>query len=71
MTKNTDTSDKTRPSVPCPLCGESIALKLSRGRKSGKPFISLVCHGDPRHLRGFIHDSEFVGQVVERLEQLS
>ena len=29
--------------VSCPVCSESLAVRPAEGRKSGKPFIMLVC----------------------------
>ena len=52
----------------CPICGLNLSLGLARGRKSGKPFIMLICPKDGRHLRGFINDWEFVGKVIRKLE---
>ena len=54
--------------VPCPVCGTPLALRLARGRKSGKPFVMLLCSVDGRHFRGFINDREFVSGVLSRLE---
>ncbi|MBI4235865.1 MAG: hypothetical protein HY688_00720 [Chloroflexi bacterium] len=56
------------PVVPCPVCGQPLALRLARGRKSGKPFLMLLCAADGRHLRGFIGDSTYVAAVLARLE---
>ena len=52
--------------IPCPVCNGALAVRLARGRKSGKPFVMLVCGKDGRHLRGFISDREFVKGVVEK-----
>lgn len=52
----------------CFICGGPLALRLARGRKSGKPFVMLLCSKDPRHLRGFVNDAGFVSQFVARLE---
>ena len=51
--------------IRCPLCGSGVAARLARGRKSGKPFILLVCPKDARHFRGFIGDQQYVKQVIE------
>ena len=59
------------PSVPCPICGNSLSVRLARGRKSNKPFISLICSNDGRHFRGFIADQKYVGRLLERLEDKS
>ena len=55
-------------SVACPICKEFLALRTVRGRKSGKPFLMLVCPVDGRHFRGFITDRTYVKQVLARLE---
>ena len=52
--------------VPCPVCSEPLTVRIARGRKSGKPFIMLVCPSDGRHLRGFISDKGFVDSVIEK-----
>ena len=43
---------------------------MARGRKSGKPFVMLVCGRDGRHFRGFITDQTYVGEILARLEGL-
>ena len=60
--------NKTVQEIPCLVCREPLALRLARGRKSGKPFIMLVCPSDGRHFRGFISDRVYVGQVLALLE---
>jgi hypothetical protein len=55
-------------SVPCLICQQPLTLRLARGRKSGKPFLMLVCATDGRHFRGFINDQDYVRQVLARLE---
>ncbi len=54
--------------VPCLICGTPLALRLAKGRKSGKPFIMLLCPQDGRHFRGFINDQTYVKEVLARLE---
>jgi hypothetical protein len=54
--------------LPCLLCQQPLALRLARGRKSGKPFIMLICPQDGRHFRAFINDQVYVRQVLEKLE---
>lgn len=56
--------------VPCPVCSAALSLRLARGRKSGKPFVMLICPRDGRHFRGFISDRPYVGGVVQRVESL-
>ncbi len=54
--------------VPCMVCHEPLALRPARGRKSGKPFLMMVCAQDGRHFRAFINDHDFVRQVLQSLE---
>ena len=58
----------TSQSVPCLICGQSLALRTARGRKSGKAFLMLVCPVDGRHFRGFVTDRAYVKQVMARLD---
>ena len=51
--------------IGCPICSESLTIKVARGRKSNKPFIMLVCRRDGRHFRGFITDQDYVKRVLE------
>ena len=62
------TSQGTRPmnNVPCPVCSTPLTVRPATGRKSGKPFVMLVCPEDGRHFRGFISDKEFVDRVIEK-----
>jgi hypothetical protein len=54
--------------VPCLVCTTALALHLVRGRKSGKPFLMLICPVDGRHFRGFITQRDYVAGVLARLE---
>ena len=56
------------PGIPCIVCGSGLTLRTARGRKSGKPFLMLLCPQDGRHFRGFINDQVYVRQVLARLE---
>jgi hypothetical protein len=56
------------PQVSCLICTAALALRLVRGRKSGKPFLMLVCPVDGRHFRGFITHRDYVAGVLARLE---
>ncbi len=58
----------TATAIPCFICQQPLALRLARGRKSGKPSIMLICPTDGRHFRGFISDRAYVGQVLALLE---
>jgi hypothetical protein len=55
--------------LPCPICGMALTVKLAHGRKSGKPFVMLICPSDGRHIRAFISDKEFVSTVLANLEK--
>ncbi len=54
--------------TPCPVCGQPLSFRLARGRKSGKPFIQLVCPQDGRHFRGFIGDKSYIDNIFNHLE---
>jgi hypothetical protein len=56
------------PPVPCLVCATALTLRLVRGRKSGKPFLMLICPVDGRHFRGFITHRDYVAGVLARLE---
>ena len=64
------TGENTQLSIRCLVCGEALLVRLARGRKSGKPFLMLICRADGRHFRGFINDRTYVRQVLERLENI-
>lgn len=53
----------------CHICGIALSVRLARGRKSGKPFVMLVCPSDGRHMRAFVADADYVSNVIERLEE--
>jgi hypothetical protein len=53
----------------CLICGTGLTLRLARSRKSGKPFVMLICPMDGRHLRAFITDKEYVAGVLAKLEE--
>ena len=57
----------TATPVPCMICQQPLTLRLARGRKSGKPFLMLICPQDGRHFRGFINDRNYVDSVLARL----
>ena len=54
--------------APCPVCRVPLTVRLARGRKSGKPFLMLLCGQDGRHFRAFINDQKYVAEVLEQLE---
>ncbi len=67
----TYTQAYTEKGIPCLVCKEPLRVKLTRGRKSGKPFVMLICSQDGRHFRAFINDQEYVSRVLESAEDLS
>ena len=54
--------------VFCLICQAPLDLRTARGRKSGKPFLMLVCPTNGRHFRGFITDQTYVAEVLGRLD---
>ena len=58
-------------SILCIICGESLTVRLTRGRKSGKPSVMLICSNDGRHFRAFINDREYIRQVLKILEPIA
>ena len=54
--------------VKCHICRKPLSVRLTRGRKSGKPFVMLICPEDGRHMRAFVADADYVAGVLERLE---
>jgi hypothetical protein len=55
-------------SIPCLICQQPLTLRLARGRKSGKPFLMLVCPQGWSGLPGLFNDQAYVKQVLARLE---
>lgn len=58
--------DKKMP--VCPICGKFLKVSLTKGRKSGKPSIMLICSEDGRHFRGFITYRPYVEEVLNKLD---
>ena len=56
--------------INCLVCSNEIEVKPARGRKSGKPFVMLICGQDGRHFRAFITDKTYVARVLESAEEL-
>jgi len=52
----------------CPVCGTPLEVRLTYGRKSGKPFLMAICPISGRHIRAFIADQDYVSQILARLE---
>ena len=50
------------------VCEAHLQVRLTRGRKSGKAFLMLICPVDGRHFRGFINDRKYVDGVLAQLE---
>ena len=61
------TNSDTR-GLKCRICRSPLSVRLARGRKSGKPFVMLLCAQDGRHFRAFINDHQYVSNVIERVE---
>jgi hypothetical protein len=55
-------------SLSCPVCNTGLTIRLANGRKSGKPFVMLICPKDGRHIRAFISDKKFVEEFLDKLE---
>jgi hypothetical protein len=55
--------------VRCLVCNEPLRLRVTRGRKSGKPSIMFICPGDGRHFRGFVTYLPYVEQVLNQTIQ--
>ena len=51
--------------INCPICSNTLSVRIAKGRKSNKLFIMLVCGKDGRHFRGFITDQIYVKKVLE------
>ena len=62
------TQKNTQVSILCLVCGEPLTVRPARGRKSGKPFLMLMCGRDGRHFRAFVNDQAYVQGVLDRLE---
>ena len=54
--------------VPCIVCKAPLSFRLTKGRKSAKPSIMLICPNDGRHFRAFINDRDYVSRAIENLE---
>ena len=58
---------KNEGTLVCPVCRNELSFRIARGRKSGKPFLMVVCLVDGRHFRGFVGDQNYVKQVLNRI----
>ena len=63
--------EETPQGISCLVCGETLSIRPATGRKSGKPFIMLICGTSGKHFRGFITDQSYVAGVMGRIEGLS
>ena len=63
--------EETPQGISCLVCGETLSVRSATGRKSGKPFIMLICGTSGKHFRGFITDQSYVAGVMGRIEGLS
>ena len=68
MKQGTGAHTNSGAAIPCLVCRGPLTVRLARGRKSGKPFVMMLCTQDGRHFRAFINDQEYVAAVLERLE---
>ena len=50
----------------CPVCHILLSVRLAQGRKSGKPFVMLVCPADGHHFRAFITHRPYVREVLDK-----
>ena len=55
-------------SIPCLVRGQRLTMRLAKGRKSQKTFLTPLGTEDGRHFRAFINDRAFVDRVLSRLE---
>ena len=55
--------------IPCHVCQSPTNVRPARGRKSNKPFLSLICPVDGRHFRGFIGDQEFASKALDMAKE--
>ena len=58
----------TQQTAPCIICQQALEVRPTKGRKSGKPSIMVICPNDGRHFRGFINDQNYVRQVLDQME---
>jgi len=65
------TDDNSQPGLPCHICQATLQVRLARGRKSGKPFVMLVCPADGRHIRAFVADRAYVENLIGQAEEKS
>ena len=68
MTGSAYTPAYREPGIPCVVCGEPLALRMTQGRKSGKSFLMLICPVSGKHFRAFINDQAYVRSVLDGLE---
>ena len=54
--------------MPCLVCGTQLEVRVATGRKSGKPFLMVICPSDGRHFRGFVGDKDYVQRVADAAE---
>ena len=62
------TTAKSNAALSCHLCGNDLDVRLARGRKSGKPFVLMVCPVDGRHMRAFVGDADYVRNLMDQVE---
>ena len=62
------TVGEQKSGLHCHLCGNPLDVRLARGRKSGKPFVLMVCPVDGRHIRAFVGDADYVRKLMDQVE---
>ena len=62
------TTGNSKAALHCHLCQSPLDLRLARGRKSGKPFVLMICPVDGRHIRAFVADAAYVQNLMDRVE---
>ena len=65
---STSAIEETPHGISCLVCGETLSIRPATGRKSGKPFIMLICGTSGKHFRGFITDQVYIAEVMGRIE---
>lgn len=69
--KKVTMTTRSTNNLVCHICQAPLEVRLAYGRRSGKPFVLLVCPVNGRHIRAFVADQSYVRGVIERLEKKS
>jgi hypothetical protein len=67
--KEHDAAGENLSQIICPVCRNPLSFRIARGRKSGKPFLMVICSRDGRHFRGFVGDQTYVRGLIDRVEK--